>query len=111
MYYSLLDSLKEFERISMKAGDIRTKKIILTKAHDLKLMNVGTVPWEKTGYEQVAINYNSDTIFYLGNLSFNIAPEEVENISKRDTNKFSNSKTESFSLGLCILEMATLLSS
>lgn len=44
LLYSLLQGAKEFQRMDMHVGDIRTKNILITKGSDVKMVNVVSFP-------------------------------------------------------------------
>ena len=54
MLYSLLQGAKEFERMDMRVGDIRTKNIFVTKKSEkIKMVNVVSFPHERTAVEKI----------------------------------------------------------
>ena len=47
--YNFLQGAKEFQKQGIPFGDIRPKNILVTKAHELKMVNVVSFPAELTG--------------------------------------------------------------
>ena len=74
------------------------------------MINVGSFPWEITSIEKIVDKYENKVVFYIGIYFHNIAPEEVQYVKSKGYGgeKFPNSRTEAWSIGLTLLEAATL---
>lgn len=80
--YNLLVAGKEFQRKNLHFGDIRPKNILVTTGSELKMVNVGSFPWEITSLEKVLDKFDNKTIFYFCN-NILIQPHKKFNRSLR----------------------------
>lgn len=100
--YNFLLGLKDFQVNGKKVGDIRPSQIVITNKQGLKLINLASFPWELTSMEKILDKYDNTTKFYL-------SPEEIDYLAKkRQADETSTHKGEAFSLGMTMLEVATL---
>jgi hypothetical protein len=65
------------------------------------MINVASFPWELSSIDKILEKYDIKTKFYL-------SPEEIDYLNNRTRTKISDSKAEAFSLGMTLLEAATL---
>ena len=68
--YQLLLGGKEFQKKKKKFGDIRPKNILVTTTSEIKMVNVGSFPWELTSIEKYNDKYDHKTLFYFGKFLF-----------------------------------------
>lgn len=93
--------LKEFQVRGKRVGDIRPSQIVITNQKALKMINLASFPWELSSVDKILEKYDQTTKFYL-------SPEEIEFINKGTRSRISDAKAEAFSLGMTLLEAATL---
>lgn len=93
--------LKEFQIKGKRLGDIRPSQIVITNQKNLKIINIASFPWELSSIDKILDKYDNKTKFYL-------SPEEIDYINKGTRSRISEAKAEAFSLGLTLLEAATL---
>lgn len=99
--YNFLVGLKEFQIKGKRVGDIRPSQIVITNQKSLKMINLASFPWELSSIDKILDKYDHKTKFYL-------APEEIDFINKGTRSRISEPKAEAFSLGITLLEAATL---
>jgi hypothetical protein len=68
--YNLARGVKEFEIKGVAFGDLRTKNILITCNKEMKMVNVGSFPWEETAVDKVLNRYDTKTVFFLGTNTF-----------------------------------------
>lgn len=101
LLYSLLQGAKEFQRMDMHVGDIRTKNILITKGSDVKMVNVVSFPGEKTAVDKILDRFDNTTIFFLGNPPITQRPRKLSTSRAKATRRESLMRTPRPGLSDC----------
>ncbi len=98
---SLVSCAKDFSKIDRKIGDVRPHNIFINEEGQIKIANAFSWPYEKTNFEKTA--YEKTRTY--------ISPEEMGLIEKGNLENTTNKVvSESFSIGLTLLESGLLVS-
>jgi hypothetical protein len=101
LLFSLSSCAKDFSKIDRKIGDVRPHNIFINEEGQIKIANAFSWPYEKTNFEKTA--YEKTRTY--------ISPEEMALIEKGNLENTTNKVvSESFSIGLTILESGLLIS-
>lgn len=87
--------------LGKRVGDIRPSQIVITNEKKIKMINIASFPWEISSIDKILEKYDNTTKFYL-------SPEQIDFLNKKTRTKISDAKAEAFSIGVTMLEAATL---
>lgn len=66
MLYRFMEGAKEFQKKGLNVGDIRTKNMLVTRNHEIKMVNIASFPKERTSIDKILEGFDNTTKFYLG---------------------------------------------
>lgn len=99
LLYSLVGCAKDFSKSERKIGDVRPHNIFINEEGQIKIANIYSWPYEKSNFEKTAFEKQ---------LTY-ISPEEMGLLEKGNfENKTNKLVSESFSIGLTLLQSGLL---